>query len=56
MYEDEFRHYENIYGLDAMEENWRLYFSTDGCHPNRAGMSLIADRLAGTIGSDAPGD
>jgi lysophospholipase L1-like esterase len=56
VYEDEVRHYENLYGLAAMEENWRLYFSTDGCHPNRAGMSLVADALAETVVIGAPGD
>lgn len=56
VYGDEVRYYENIYGLDAMEENWRLYFSTDGCHPNRAGMSLIADGLVKAIVGEAPGD
>lgn len=56
VYGDEVRHYENIYGLDAMEENWRLYFSTDGCHPNLAGMNLIADGLAAALVGGAPGN
>ncbi len=46
LYPEDIKHYENIYGLDAMEERWQLYVSTDGCHPNRAGMRLIADALA----------
>ena len=50
VYPDEVRYYENIYGLDAMREKWRLYVTTDGCHPNRAGMSLIADALADAVG------
>ncbi len=49
-YADEVRHYENIYGRETMEKQWRLYVTTDGCHPNRAGMSLIADALAEAIG------
>ena len=56
LYEDEVRHYENIYGLAAMEEKWRLYFSTDGCHPNRAGMNLVADALEEAIVGEVPGD
>ena len=56
LYGADVRHYEDIYGLEAMEENWRLYFSTDGCHPNRAGMRLIVDALAEALLSDASGD
>jgi lysophospholipase L1-like esterase len=49
LYADEVRHYEGLYGVDAMKANWRLYITTDGCHPNRAGMSVIADALAEAI-------
>ena len=52
-YADEVRYYEDIYGQEAMEKQWRLYVTTDGCHPNRAGMSLIADALAEAIGAPA---
>jgi lysophospholipase L1-like esterase len=44
------RYYENLYGLAAMEAKWQLYITSDGCHPNRAGMSVIADGLAEAIG------
>jgi lysophospholipase L1-like esterase len=50
LYPDEVRYYENLYGLAAMETKWQLYITTDGCHPNRAGMSVIADGLAEAIG------
>jgi lysophospholipase L1-like esterase len=49
LYADEVRFSENVYGLDAMNERWQLYITTDGCHPNRAGMSVIADALAEAI-------
>jgi lysophospholipase L1-like esterase len=50
LYPDEVRYYENLYGLAAMEAKWQLYITSDGCHPNRAGMSVIADGLAEAIG------
>ena len=56
LYPDEVRYYENIYGVDAMQKKWQLYVTTDGCHPNRAGMSLIADALTDVIGSGARTD
>ncbi len=49
LYPDEVAHYERLYGLDAMRENWRYYVTTDGCHPNRAGHSLIADRMVEAV-------
>ena len=45
LYVDEVSYYEALYGRRAMIENWRLYVTTDGCHPGRAGNSLIADAL-----------
>ena len=49
LYADEVRYAESIYGLPDMQANWRLYVTTDGCHPGRAGQSLIADALAASI-------
>ncbi len=34
-----------------MEDSWRYYVTTDGCHPNRVGQSLIADALADAVAS-----
>jgi len=45
IYADEVRFYEELYGIDAMNNNWRYYVTTDGCHPGRAGHSLVADAL-----------
>jgi lysophospholipase L1-like esterase len=49
LYADDVRYYEELYGPEAMEENWRYYVTTDGCHPNRAGHRIIADALAGAV-------
>jgi lysophospholipase L1-like esterase len=49
LYPDEIRYHESIYGRQAMEDRWQLFVTTDGCHPNRAGMSIIADALAEVI-------
>ena len=49
LYPHEIGFYEDLYGQEAMEANWRYYVTTDGCHPGRAGHSLIADALAETI-------
>jgi len=54
VYADEIRYSESVFGLDAMKNNWRLYVTTDGCHPNRAGMSLIADELVEALMGVAP--
>ena len=51
LYADEVRYYEQLYGVDAMAANWRFYVTTDGCHPGRAGHSLIADALADAVRS-----
>ena len=51
LYSAEVRYAESIYGRQAMQENWRLYVTTDGCHPGLAGHSLIADALAESINS-----
>ena len=45
LYADEVRFYESLYGLEAMTKQPHLYVTTDGCHPGRAGHSLIADAL-----------
>lgn len=49
IYPAELAFYRNLYGDEAMKENWRLYITTDGCHPNRLGQSLIADALAEAV-------
>ena len=49
LYPAEVRYAESIYGRAAMRANWRLYVTTDGCHPGLAGHSLIADVLAASI-------
>ena len=45
IYADEVRFYEALYGIDATNNKWRYYVTTDGCHPGRAGHSLVADAL-----------
>jgi lysophospholipase L1-like esterase len=49
LYPDDVAYYRGLYGEDALEENWRYYVTTDGCHPNRAGHRIIADALAGAV-------
>jgi lysophospholipase L1-like esterase len=49
LYPDEVKYYEDRYGREVMRRTDYLYISTDGCHPNRAGMSLLADALAEAI-------
>ena len=49
LYPDEVRYYEQLYGAAAMREKRSLFVSTDGCHPNRAGMSILADGLATAV-------
>lgn len=50
LYADEVSFYEALYGRSEMEANWRLYVTTDGCHPGRAGHSLLADALQDAVG------
>ena len=50
LYPAEVRYAESIYGREAMDANWRLYVTNDGCHPGLAGQSLVADALAEAIG------
>jgi lysophospholipase L1-like esterase len=45
LYADEVRFYEKLYGVEAMRKRTDLYATTDGCHPNRAGHSLIVAAL-----------
>ena len=45
LYADDVRFYEELYGLEAMSKQSYLYVTTDGCHPGRAGHSLVADAL-----------
>lgn len=49
LYPKELAKYEAIYGRQAMEQNWRLFLTSDGCHPNLVGHSLIADALTEAI-------
>ncbi len=49
LYPAEVRYAESIYGRQAMEANWRLYVTNDGCHPGLAGQNLIADALAAAV-------
>ena len=49
LYANEVRYYAALYGEYAMAEDWRLFVTTDGCHPGRAGHSLIADALQQAI-------
>ncbi len=49
LYADEVTYYERLYGMEAMADNWRYYVTTDGCHPGRAGHSVIADALQRAI-------
>ena len=49
LYAAEVRYYEALYGQSAMSADWQLYVTTDGCHPGRAGHSLIADAVQGAL-------
>lgn len=51
LYPAEVEFYRNLYGARAMDEFWRYYLTTDGCHPNRVGQSLVADALADAVRS-----
>jgi lysophospholipase L1-like esterase len=51
VYPEQVKFYKEIYGEQVMNDNWLYYVTTDGCHPNRVGMSLIADALVGPVGS-----
>lgn len=49
LYPHEFAYHKGIYGEEAMGKFWWLYVTTDGCHPNRAGTSIIADALQAAV-------
>lgn len=51
LYPAEARYYLDLYGAAAMENFWRYWVTTDGCHPNRVGQSLVADALADAVRS-----
>jgi lysophospholipase L1-like esterase len=51
VYPAEAQFYKNLYGPAAMENVWLYWVTTDGCHPNRVGHSLIADALADAVRS-----
>lgn len=42
-------HYRRLYGRQAMERQRSLYVTSDGCHPNRIGNTLIAEQLEGKV-------
>ena len=49
LYPAEAQFYKNLYGPAAMEDFWRYWLTTDGCHPNRVGHNLIADAVADAV-------
>ena len=51
IYPAEAQYYRELYGMEALEAFWRYWVTTDGCHPNRVGQSLIADALADAVRS-----
>lgn len=51
VYPEETEFYRSLYGTPAMEEFWRYYLTTDGCHPNRVGQNLVADAVADAVRS-----
>jgi lysophospholipase L1-like esterase len=51
LYPAEAQYYQDLYGAAAMESFWRYWLTTDGCHPNRVGQSLVADALADAVRS-----
>ena len=53
VYVDEVLFYEELYGLDTLSKRPELYVTTDGCHPGRAGHSLIADALYNALVEDS---
>ena len=53
LYREEVRFYEELYGLDTLAQRPELYVTTDGCHPGRAGHSLIADAIYDALSGDS---
>jgi lysophospholipase L1-like esterase len=51
VYQAESQFYKDLYGPAAMEAFWLYWVTTDGCHPNRVGQSLVADALADAVRS-----
>jgi lysophospholipase L1-like esterase len=51
LYPAEAQFYKDLYGPAAMDSFWRYWLTTDGCHPNRVGHSLIADAVADAVRS-----
>lgn len=49
LYPEDVAYYRSLYGEDALNENWRYYVTSDGCHPNRAGHRIITDALVGAV-------
>ena len=54
LHADALARYEARYGRPAMDENWRLFLTSDGCHPHEVGHRLIADALAQAIAGHSP--
>lgn len=51
VYPTEAQFYKDLYGKAALDGFWRYWVTTDGCHPNRVGQSLVADALADAVRS-----
>jgi lysophospholipase L1-like esterase len=49
IYPKERAYYVPVYGEENMRQNLRFNVTTDGCHPNRVGHSLVADALAEAV-------
>jgi lysophospholipase L1-like esterase len=49
VYPEERAYYVPTYGEENMRQNLRFNVTTDGCHPNRVGHSLVADALVDAV-------
>lgn len=49
LYPEEASSVRSTYGDEALAKSEWLYVTSDGCHPNRTGTSLIADALAEAV-------
>jgi lysophospholipase L1-like esterase len=54
LHADALKRYEERYGRAEMERNWRLFLTSDGCHPHEVGHRLIADALVEAIAAHSP--
>ncbi len=55
VYPQEAAHVRLTYGDDELARSEWLHVTSDGCHPNRVGTSLIADALAQAVGQTIRG-